>query len=406
MVESLRRRFISLSMAALIIVVFAISMVINITVYSTINSQLNNIATFLLDNEGAFPKEFYFENKNLGFEISAESRFETRFFSIQYDNEEVKKINLDSIAEISYDEALSYGQYALKSRWDKGFLNHYKYVKKTEGNITTVVFVNGRTLFDVTKMVMTSTFFIAIGGLALLFIIVRKLSDKAIKPYVDNMDRQRQFVADAGHEIKTPLAVISANVDVMEIIDGENEWTEGIKDQVYRLDGLIKNLLKLANMEEIPKDKKINEEVDLSMLVKSSCEEFKVLAEQKNKTMTWQVEENISMFGVRDKLDELLSLLIENATKYALEDTDIDIKLYKIRRTTYITVTNTCKGLSEEKTDNLFDRFYRGDESHNNQIEGYGIGLSVARAIVESHKGKITAKLLDDGNKIRFMVTF
>lgn len=404
MIESLKKRFVTISMAALTIVMITISLIIMMVTYFTINSNIDNLADFIMANDGEFPQKIFVSGQDIGFDFSEESRFETRYFTLKYKNDELIYVNLDSIAEISYEEAITYADTVMNMNRNRGYYEQYKYLKNTKDGITTIVFLNSKSLFDVMQTLLRTIVGITLIGLILLYIIVNRLSEKTIKPFVDNMTRQRQFVADAGHEIKTPLAVISANVDVMEMIDGESEWSQGIKDQIYRLDGLIKNLLKLANMEDIPKDKKVADEVDLSTLVKSSCEEFKVLAEHKHKSLEWQVEDNIVILGLRDKLDELLSLLIENATKYALENTVIDVKLYKIRKSIYITVENSCVGLDGENIDNLFDRFYRGDESHNNEVEGYGIGLSVARAIVESHKGKISAKLLDDGRKIRFMV--
>jgi signal transduction histidine kinase len=236
----------------------------------------------------------------------------------------------------------------------------------------------------------------------ILLLLIMALSNRAIQPYIDNIEKQQQFVADAGHEIKTPLAVISADVEVLEMAKGENDWTKSIKGQIIRLDGLVKQLLALSKMDGISRKDENTIKIDYSSLTKQLYNDFKNLAVTKDTTMEYEIDDNISVLGKHDKIEQLLSLILENSTKYAVKDSTIHVYLKASKRMSSFRVVNKCEGLTKDNLANVFERFYRGDKSHSNQIEGYGIGLSVAQAIVHSHHGKITAYLNDDDTEVTF----
>ncbi|MGH4037839.1 MAG: sensor histidine kinase [Sphaerochaeta sp.] len=406
MIKTLQRRFISVAMAAMSIVILIIALIINVSVYVSSNTQLNKMADYLLDNGGSFPDRFYLQTHNdLGFDVSIESKYETRFFSAKVDEYgNILDLDLDNIAEITDSEAQSYIQNALKKGSKHGYISHYKFAVKQNGDDTLLVFINASQILRTISDVRSVTVLIAAVGLLILLLLIIALSNKAIQPYIDNIERQRQFVMDAGHEIKTPLAVISADVEVIEMANGESDWTKSIKGQIIRLDGLIKQLLSLSKLENISNKDESTVKIDFSSLTVQLCSDFKGLASSKHSTIEMDVDEGITILGQHDKIEQLISLLVENATKYAKGNGIINVSLKANKKHATFKITNQCEGISNSNLANLFERFYRGDKSHNNIIEGYGIGLSVAQAIAASHKGKIIASLNDDETEITFTV--
>lgn len=406
MIKILQRRFIIIAMLAMTIVIGFLALVINLGFYYSSNTELNKMADYLLENNGTFPDKFYLEGpKNLGFNVSIESKYETRYFSTLVDDTgRIIDLNLDNIVEISSDEAASYINEVLNDNNKYGYISHYKYAVKNIDNQKLIVFINSYQILSTLKNLRDMTFLIGLISLIILLILVISFSNKAIQPYIDNIEKQRQFIADAGHEIKTPLAVISADIEVLEMTNGESDWTQSIKGQVIRLDNLIKQLLSLAKMDGISKADENTSKINYSELTKKLCNDFKGLASSKGTIIESNIDDEIYILGKHDKIEQLISLLLENSTKYTIKNTPIIVSLKCNKKNSILKISNKCNGLEKTNLDNLFERFYRGDLSHNNDIEGYGIGLSVAKAIVESHNGKISASLNEKDTIITFEV--
>ena len=236
-----------------------------------------------------------------------------------------------------------------------------------------------------------------------MFILVYIFSSQAVAPVVESLEKQKRFITDAGHELKTPLAVISANVDVLEIESGKSEWTTSIKNQVSRMNGLVKNLLTLSRMDE-ERMHVVFSDFDMSKTVKDTAISFEALATSKGKKYQMDIEDDIHITGDKNAINQLASLLLDNAMKYSSENGSIHVLLNKGNKYITFEVSNTCDSIPSGNLDRLFDRFYRADSSRARETGGYGIGLSVARAIANSHGGSIEA--LRDGDKIiRFVVT-
>ncbi|MBK5201217.1 MAG: HAMP domain-containing histidine kinase [Spirochaetaceae bacterium] len=408
MIKILQTRFIMIAMLSMTIVIGFLALVINLGIYYSSNTELNKMADFLLENNGSFPDKFYLQGpKSLGFDVSIESRYETRYFTtLVSDTGSIINLNLDNIVEISANEAASYINEVLKDNKKYGFISHYKYAVKNINNTKLIIFINSYQILSTLNNLRNMTLLIGLISLLILFILVILLSNKAIQPYIDNIERQRQFIADAGHEIKTPLSVISADVEVLEMTNGESDWTQSIKGQVIRLDNLIKQLLSLAKMDGISRADENTSKINYSELTKKLCNDFKGLASSKGTVIEGAINENIYILGKHDKIEQLLSLLLENSTKYTTKNTPIIVSLKSNKKNSILKISNQCIGLEKNNLDNLFERFYRGDISHNNSIEGYGIGLSVAKAIVQAHNGKISAYLNDNDTIITFEVRF
>ena len=231
-----------------------------------------------------------------------------------------------------------------------------------------------------------------------MFILVYAFSGRAVSPVVESLEKQKRFITDAGHELKTPLAVISANMDVIELEAGASEWTKSTKNQIKRMNELVKNMLTLSRMEE----ENINvvfSDINISKIVDESIVYFKAVSDFKKVNYTNSIAEDIHINGDKNSFSQLCTLLIDNAMKYTEDGGNVNGKL----RNAILEVSNSCEKVPEGNLDRLFDRFYRADTSRSRETGGHGIGLSVARAIATSHGGTIEAKA-DGDHTIRFIV--
>ena len=209
------------------------------------------------------------------------------------------------------------------------------------------------------------------------------------------MESQKQFITNAGHELKTPVAVILANMDVLEMTDGEeNEWIKSTKNQAKRLETLIKSLLNLAKVEE--GDVKLEySEFSITQIIKEEISEFKSLAQ--NKKMVFDDNKEVMMCADMSSITQLITILIDNAVKYTPDGGTIQIEAEKIGKNTKIQIMNHCDNIASIDTSKLFERFYREDKARTQGKSGYGIGLSMAKSIVELHHGKIEASKTKNG---------
>ena len=243
---------------------------------------------------------------------------------------------------------------------------------------------------------------VVVTSLLIVFILIFLLSKRAIAPFARNVERQKRFITDAGHELKTPITSISASSDVLDMLYGEDEWIENIRKQTGRLTKLMENLITLSRLdEETPFPEK--EEFSLSEAAWESAESFSATAKAQGKQYVQEIGEGIRLYGDRASVQRMISILLENAVKYTEEGGEIRFSVYERRGKKYIEVVNTCQQEDMADIDRLFDRFYRPDISRSRNTGGTGIGLSIARAVAEAHGGKISAEYLD-GQKICFKV--
>ena len=423
MVQKLRRKFVITAMLSLLVILVVMIGIINaVNVYS-MYQDADNLLAMLADNNGFFPEMVPMNmqknggprndpfNPNEPFSFarlqnarSAEMPYQSRYFFARFDsNGNITETNLLHIAAISETSASDYATYAYNSNKTKGIYHSYRFRKAVyEDGSCLVLFVDmSSSIINAYKLLAQS---LLIGALALIamFILVYIFSSQAVAPVVESLDKQKRFITDAGHELKTPLAVISANVDVLELESGKSEWTSSIKNQTKRMNDLVKNLLTLSRMDE----EIINvvyTDLDMSSVIKDTADSFEAMASSKGKKYQISIEEGIHITGDKNAITQLASLLIDNAMKYSSDKGIINVSLSR-NKSIIFEVSNTCDHIPSGDLDRLFDRFYRADSSRARETGGYGIGLSVARAIASSHGGTIEAKR--DGDKIiRFIVT-
>ena len=269
---------------------------------------------------------------------------------------------------------------------------------------TRVIFLDcGRSLSSFRSTLLASLGLSALGLLAVLVLLLI-LSRRIVRPVAESYERQKKFITDAGHELKTPMTIISADVDLAETDCGENQWLADIRRQAQRLTGLTNDLIYLSRMEEEqPKLQYI--EFPLSDVVEEMAMPFQAPAKSQGKEPSLHIQPMLSCTGDEKAIRQLLSILLDNALKYSPAGGKLELRLQKQGRNLLLTVFNTTsQPVERDKLPHLFDRFYRSDQSRNSQTGGYGLGLSIARSIVQAHKGKIRAES-PDGNSLLVIIS-
>ncbi len=231
------------------------------------------------------------------------------------------------------------------------------------------------------------------GGLTawvVLFLLALRLSSVIVRPVEEAFERQNRFIADAGHELKTPIAVIQANADVLEAETGETKWLSYIKTETRRMDTLVKDLMFLTAMEKGSEGDK--EDVDLSLVVRGSALPFEALAFEKGMILDIVVGDGISVRGSSFQLEKLTSILLSNAVKYGEENGKIAVSLSEKHKNAVLKVYNTGTGIEEGEKDKIFERFYRVDKARSRGGGSYGLGLAMAKDIALAHHGKLTVE--------------
>ncbi|MCJ7836853.1 HAMP domain-containing histidine kinase [Cuneatibacter sp. NSJ-177] len=404
MIKKLRIKFIALSMFSLLLVLFIIMGSINILNYQDIVKDADSVLSILKSNNGAFPKMEEPRGKHDSPKpLSPETPYESRFFSVLMSREgEVISVDTGKIAAVDTATAMEYAESLWERQENQGFIGDYRYTFQETDEGTRIIFLDcGRTLSTFRSFLFTSCG-ISLLGLLAVFTLLAMLSGRIIKPFSESYEKQKRFITDAGHELKTPLTIIDADADVLSMEFGENEWIQDIQSQTKRLASLTNDLILLARMDEGTKQvQKID--FPFSDLASEMVQSFQALALQQNKTFSSRIQPMLSLCGDEKSLRQLLSILLDNALKYSDPEGAISLSLEKSGKSIRLTVFNTVENISPESLPHLFERFYRADPSRNSQTGGYGIGLSIAKAIVTSHKGKITASS-PDGRSLQVVV--
>ena len=401
MIQRLRRKFIAASMLALTLVLLVILGGINTMSYYRTVSDADAILTILAQNDGRFPRPDGTASntpngappdKGSGKErqLSPETPYESRFFSVSLnDSGAVIASDTGSIAAIDASSA----ENAAVSVWlrgsTEGFWNDYRYVRcKTDSGSRIIFLDTGRSLNAFRSTLLVSVG-IALGGLLAVFLLLLLFSRRIVRPVAESYEKQKRFITDAGHEIKTPLTIIGADTDLLELDLGENEWLDDIKRQTKRLTGLTQDLARMD--EEQPQLQPI--EFPLSDMAEELGQSFQNLAAAQSKQFLTEIQPMLSLTGDEKAIRQLISILLDNAVKYTPDGGRISFALKKEGRSIRLSVSNdTTVPMEKEVLDRLFDRFYRTDQSRNSSTGGYGLGLSIVRSIVSAHKGKIRAE--------------
>lgn len=420
MLKKMQRRFIMAAMAAFATVMLVLVVGINIVNYYRTTSTQDGLAASLLEYEqrayehrarrnaspNENPKEH--ERKNSAHQepefppISEmpgggpEARFTTRFFAVYCDlSENIEVISRDYIYSIDEETAKAYTATVLQKGKEKGYYGDYRYHVKVDDAGSTVLFLNVTSALQFMKSLLIISLVIGFSSLLVVLILVVFFSRYAVRPYVKNIERQKRFITDAGHELKTPITSIATSADIAAMEYEGDEWISNIQKQTARLTRLVGELVALSRLdEEIPFPEKST--FSLSDVAWETAELFSVRAKAEGKIYCQNIEEQITIYGDCNSIQQMISILLDNAMKYSDVGGEIHLDIYRKRRKVCIKVSNTCDLPDTTDLDRLFDRFYRVDESRAANTGGTGIGLAMAQAIVETHGGKIKAERTDD----------
>ena len=406
MIQEIKIRFIAVAMIALLVLLALIVTGMNICNYNSIIRDADIKLELLSQNKGHFPEFLPDRPRPLPSNMTPETPYELRYFSVLMTSDgKLVQTDTSRIKAIDSTSAVQYATKILKTGKEQGFLENYRFIAVTEDNGLRIQFLDcSREVFSF-RLFLVSSIVMALVGYLIFFFVILFFSNRITKPITETYEKQKRFITDAGHEIKTPLAIIKADVDVLEMEYGENEWLDGIQAQVKRLSDLTSDLVYLSRMEETETRLQMIE-FPFSDVVLETAQAFQAVAQAQEKAFQCQVEPMLSLNGNEKSIRQLVSILLDNAMKYSPVDSYISLSTQIQNRCILLSVTNkTVDPIEKHQLSHIFDRFYRMDSSRSSETGGYGIGLSVAKAIVTAHNGKITATL-QESNVLQITAQF
>ncbi len=393
MIRKLKTRFIILAMSALLVLLSGIVAGMNVMNYTSVVEECDNILSVISQNKGMFPEMGFRPGDKMPPGFSPETPFESRYFTVVMDGTgKITNVDTSRITSVDRDTAITYAEKAVARSGDKGFIGNYRYVTTEDPSGMRVSFLDWGRRLEAFVDFLRISIIMAIAGFVVVSVILIFLAGKIVKPIAESYEKQKRFITDAGHEIKTPLTIINANVDILEMELGEeNESLTDIVQQTKRLRSLTENLVMLTRMEE---SETTLSKIDfpISDVVAETAHPFFNLACGQGKAFIYSIEPSLTLCGNEKAIEQLICVLLDNALKYSPTGGTITLTLGKKGRNIHLDVCNTT--MSEVKPEQLkyvFDRFYRTDDSRNSETGGHGIGLSVAKAIAEAHSGDISA---------------
>lgn len=404
-------------MISIIVVLMAIIGTITLINYNKTVDNIDKVLTVLVDNNGKFDdldfgddnlentdgnnnKDNLNHQKDHG-EFTKETPYWTRFFSVKFTNSNPDPaVDTSMIASVSKEEAIDMAKETIDSNSMIGFYGAYRYKVKIADDFKLVVFVDcTKEMRSIRYFVFTGTW-ISLVGIIAVFIIVFIFSEIVFNPVKRTYDKQKRFVTNAAHELKTPLTIISANNELIDAQYNSLDETQAIDKQVKKLTIMINNLTLLSKLDEEDKNVDLKERVDLTKLSNDLIEPFKVIFESRNIKFNFSVDDNCYIKGNTNLISQLLSLLIDNANKYALTYINFEVRI--VGKGVELKISNDAD-IDEKNPNLLLERFYRNDKARG-KIEGSGIGLSVVNEIVKLHKG--TIKLNASNNVYSCVIKF
>lgn len=417
MIKKLRWKFIAVAMISIIVVLMAIIGTITLINYNKTVDNIDKVLTVLVDNDGKFDDlDFGDDNlentdgnnnkDNLNHqedpgEFTKETLYWTRFFSVKFTNSNPDPaVDTSMIASVSKEEAIDMAKETIDSNSMIGFYGAYRYKVKIADDFKLVVFVDCTKEMSFVRYFAFTGTWISLVGIIAVFIIVFIFSKIVFNPVKRTYDKQKRFVTNAAHELKTPLTIISANNELIDAQYNSLDETQAIDKQVKKLTIMINNLTLLSKLDEEDKNVDLKEKVDLTKLSNDLIEPFKVIFESRNIKFNFFVDDNCYIKGNTNLISQLLSLLIDNANKYALTYIDFEVRI--VGKGVELKTSNDAD-IDEKNPNLLLERFYRNDKARG-KIEGSGIGLSVVNEIVKLHKG--TIKLNASNNEYSCVIKF
>ncbi len=399
MIKKTQYKFIAITLVAIFLVLALIQGILNLCIYAVIvfNAQAN--IEQIRDRRGFIFNDGYssdiFDDRpgvNMLDRVDGDGKVSYMYVRINNMNENAPPFITTNMSDTySADNIYYIADRLIESGIDKGFYMDMMYEITRDDLNTVVVLIDLSSDMNFLVSLQKITAIITVSSLVFVFLFSYYLSRWAIKPVKTAIENQRRFISDASHELKTPLTVISANAEVLEAEIGENKWLSNIKSQTEVMSDLVFDLLDLAKMDETHEEMIVSE-FDLSSVVLSKSLEFECTAFESGKTFEQNITEDIRYTGNEDSIKHLVTILIDNAIKHSDENGIVRVTLTVSGNKRIFQVYNTGNGIKNSEKDKIFNRFYRSDESRSKVTGGYGLGLSIAKAIVDAHKGTITVE--------------
>ena len=419
MIRKLQRKFVLAAIVSVFLVLFVLIGAINVLNYRNLIAEADSTLQILAENKGYFPNTMrrmqdvlpdtdplpeagprgrQSGRKGAGF---GELAYQSRYFAVWFDSEgNSTRSNLENIATVQEEEAVALAEAIYMKGREKGFSDEFRYSRTACDSETMLLFLNCERELSTFRTFLYASIGISLAGILAVFVLLLLLSGKIVHPIAESYEKQKQFITDAGHELKTPITIIRADADVLEseLEEEENEWIADIRRQTQRLTELTEDLIYLSKMEEenAPLQMQL---FSLSDHVQESALSFQALALSQNKAFRLSVVPGINVTGDEKAVGKLVSVLLDNAMKYSPEDGTVEISLSENGKNARLAVRNSTAPMEKGSQDRLFERFTRGDASRNSESGGFGLGLAIAKAVTEAHKGKIHAES-EDGQSL------
>ncbi len=404
MIDKLRRQFILIAMLSVTLVVFLTAVSINVFNYLSTDAALGGTLRMICENQGTIPQfPGGRPEKPPRGQFTPETPYSTRYFVLRYGGDgALHMADMKHIAAVTEEDTGRFLSAVLDRGEGMGYVGQYKYyvVRTGEDQYMAVFLDCQRELHSIRTFALIS-FFVAAACVALVYILIGSFSKKAIGPAVKSMEKQKQFITDAGHELKTPLTVIATSLKVLEMEVGQQKWIDKARAQAEKMADLVNDLVTLARLDEAKPPLRFAA-FDISGAVAETAASFQELAAAGGHALEADIAPGLSYRGDEYAVRQLVSILLDNAVKYTDSGGKIRLSLEKAKRGVAVKTSNPCAGLDAEELDKLFDRFYRPDRSRSKQTGGFGIGLSIARSIAQAHKGSIRAECPEAG-VVRFV---
>lgn len=392
MIRRLRIKFTAAAVGAMAIVLTVILGIVNGVNYHNVIRDAGYVLDLLAEHQGDFPDDGVRGSRQRRPGISPETPYETRFFTVTVGkNGDILATDTERIAAVDAADAEVYAGKALDTGRKEGFLDDYRYRCESVGeDDILIVFLDCTRSLTTFRNFFFTSILVSVMGVAAVSLLILLASGRIVRPFVENYEKQKRFITDAGHELKTPLTIIDADAAVMEMELGENEWLQDIKRQTRYLRELTEDLIYLSRTEERG-EHFVRADFSISEVAEEVTESFGALAIAQDKKFRSRIEPMVSYCGGAGEIRRLFAILLDNAVKYSAPEGEISFSLGKEGKAVRIRVSNTVEHIDREQLARLFDRFYRTDSSRNSETGGHGLGLSIARAVVTAHRRKIWA---------------
>ncbi len=394
MIDKLRRKMIWICGTSVLVVFLLIFLTIYILGYQQLNSNMDMMTDRISEGNGVFRP---FDQNNPmppGMDqypefFTEETPFSTRFFTVWIsDDGKLIGANLESVSSVSQQDAGEYAQAVIRRGAVRGWQGNFRYKVFSAQRGIGIVFVDGSMNRAVTRTLMWTAAAVLIGCMIVISAVIILVSKPVVRPIAESYEKQKQFITDANHELKTPLTLILTNLDIVEQELGHSEWLDDIRTEGQRMSALVSQLTALGRLDENAPGMQMTE-FSLTDVCSDTISEFAPLLESKELTMTAYIQPEMKLRGDEGAIRRLVAILMDNAVKYCDHGGDISLSV-SAKWQTELRIENTCAGIDNITLDRLFDRFYREDKART-ASNSFGIGLSLAKSIAEKHRGEIKA---------------